>query len=74
MHTLGVPKDWEICDVFGFGSDELAIVPRPVASVIMLFPDNDAVVFNFYFYGEKPLIIWILYLICSIKNVKTKKS
>lgn len=57
LHTLGVPKDWEICDVFGFGSDELAIVPRPVASVIMLFPDNDAVVFNFYFYGEKPLII-----------------
>lgn len=38
-----MPKDWEVCDIFGFGPDELAIVPRPVASVIMLFPYNDAV-------------------------------
>lgn len=43
MCNLGVPNDWEICDVFGFGPDELAIVPRPVASVIMLFPYNEAV-------------------------------
>ncbi|VVC45363.1 Peptidase C12, ubiquitin carboxyl-terminal hydrolase [Cinara cedri] len=42
LHNLGVPSDWEVCDIFGFGPDELAIVPRPVASVIMLFPYNDA--------------------------------
>jgi len=47
---LGVPKDWEICDVFGFGPDELAIVPRPVASVIMLFPYNEAVRIVSFFY------------------------
>jgi len=38
-----VSNDWEICDVFGLGPDELAIVPRPVASVILLFPYNEAV-------------------------------
>ncbi|NP_001156212.1 ubiquitin C-terminal hydrolase UCHL1-like [Acyrthosiphon pisum] len=42
LQKLGVPSEWEICDIFGFGPDELAIVPRPVASVILLFPYNDA--------------------------------
>jgi ubiquitin carboxyl-terminal hydrolase L3 len=42
LHNLGVSNDWEICDVFGLGPDELAIVPRPVASVILLFPYNEA--------------------------------
>jgi len=43
LQNLGVPSEWEVCDIFGFGPDELAIVPRPVASVILLFPYNDAV-------------------------------
>ncbi|XP_027854162.1 ubiquitin carboxyl-terminal hydrolase isozyme L3 isoform X1 [Aphis gossypii] len=42
LKSLGVPDGWEICDIFGFGPDELAIVPRPVASVILLFPYNEA--------------------------------
>lgn len=42
LRKLGVSSDWEICDIFGFGPDELAIVPRPVASVIFLFPYNEA--------------------------------
>lgn len=58
MCNLGVPNDWEICDVFGFGPDELAIVPRPVASVIMLFPYNEAVShFNYYVFINLNLII-----------------
>lgn len=50
MHDLGVSKDWEMCDVFGFGPDELAIVPRPVAAVVMLFPYNDAVRMSLDYY------------------------
>lgn len=65
MHKLGVSSDWEICDIFGFGPDELAIVPRPVASVIFLFPYNEAVR-NYkivYYYIDWSIIICDIILI-----------
>lgn len=39
--NLGLPSKWQICDVYGLDSDALAVVPRPVLALIMLFPSND---------------------------------
>ncbi|KAL6423466.1 hypothetical protein ACFW04_010212 [Cataglyphis niger] len=38
LHKLGVPKKWSIVDVYSFDSDLLAIIPRPVLAVVLLYP------------------------------------
>uniref|UniRef100_A0A1A9W0Q2 Ubiquitin carboxyl-terminal hydrolase n=1 Tax=Glossina brevipalpis TaxID=37001 RepID=A0A1A9W0Q2_9MUSC len=41
MHKCGVTKDWVITDVMGLEPDMLEWIPKPVKSLILLFPCSE---------------------------------
>ena len=43
IHNLGVPSEWEFCDVFGTEPELLGMVPTPVLAVMLLYPINEKV-------------------------------
>lgn len=65
IHKLGVSNDWSLTDVVGLEPEMLEWIPKPVKSIILLFPCSDKV-FRGYF-----LIFAIFYKIylCSMKNI-----
>ncbi|KAJ8929718.1 hypothetical protein NQ314_017565, partial [Rhamnusium bicolor] len=41
IHILGVPEKWNIVDVYGLDNDALEWIPKPVLSLILLFPCSE---------------------------------
>ena len=37
MHSVGLPQDWIVSEVFGLDDDSLSFVPKPVIAVIATF-------------------------------------
>ncbi|OXU24718.1 hypothetical protein TSAR_008378 [Trichomalopsis sarcophagae] len=38
IHKLGVPTKWELVDVYGLEPELLAVLPKPVVALILLYP------------------------------------
>ena len=43
VRTLGISEQWQFVDVWGFESDLLQLLPRPICAVLLLYPLSDKV-------------------------------
>jgi len=53
VRTLGISEQWQFVDVWGFESDLLQLLPRPICAVLLLYPLSDKV-------------FWVSYLVFAI--------
>ena len=44
---MGMPKSWAMTDVFGLDDELLMMIPQPVSALLLLFPINQKVCFNY---------------------------
>lgn len=79
---MGVPKKWSIIDVYGLDPDLLAIVPRPVLAVILLYPTKVCILYkkkslmryklcNRQHYAKKTMFVLIYF---RLKRLKKKRK
>ena len=64
--TLGVSEQWQFLDVWGFESDLLQLLPRPVCAVLLLYPLSDKVFLVIFSYFSLNFHIYYLFYILYI--------
>lgn len=72
---MGVPKKWSVIDVYGLDPELLAIVPKPVLSVILLYPVAIKVYILYYqVLNDLVNILQLTFILFCSQNEKTEEE
>ena len=66
VQTLGVSEKWQFVDVWGFESDLLQLLPRPICAVLLLYPLSDKVFSVFSLFSVRYLTFFLRVCLCMI--------